>query len=1739
MAQLLFLLVIFVLIFGIYGHVLLYETERSESWEYSDCIYYHSMLDATPKYCLRPDNITSIKAEYTECFNSGEKWFFKALLERHVTPHEILKWSSSAEKVDDYAKFYYDKSLLVAENNFLCNCSKRGTFGKYCEYQLLFNTMSFSESIENQFLRKRDIVENQRWAAIVCYETLSCDFGLLCLDWRNICDGQQQCMDGLDEESCDKLEFNECEENEYRCSNGMCIPDLYFLDGENDCMDQTDENSIEDPECFIIPLPIECDETISGRDYWSCGDGEQITASSRWPFQTAIRAIQYCNNLRNFNYMCETYTHESIWTRPNGMCEFEENYDDPRFDMTRANLSSQETCVYLLRCALTNGFERDCPCGENQSCSNLMTSLCPDIQRIQFPSAGLVRPYLLTFYTIREDYRDKTPARFVLSGSIQCRGYRGEASENSNITIPLISLESLFSYNQKDHQLCTNAYIERNISTLAKYFPKHCWNDSRTFSNQSYNAADVCLKWGECISSYRIRDGELDCVERFDELIHRSTSPCAKMQQHRFQCSFDDLSCLIPKSLFDRVDNCANKFDVYAYGHGTLLRDISCNRRHDDDCHFLKTYIEQSSANATINEFNSQSVESIRHDAYCNGFWDAYPPMDEHSNYCKYWACRDGFFRCKTDQCIPIDWVCDGEWDCSDASDEQGIFIYEDVWNRHPTNVQLENIIQNCKTRYTRQSFSDQCNISTEFPCLRINVRNPLDIINNRPCISLTQIGDGLSHCYGDLDERNTAVGCRGHMLGFDFWCANQSKCITFIDMCSLKCPTGEDDVLCFHKSKTNTCAGPNDVVCINGECKTDARCNGTYECIHGEDEYRCPHSGSPILYRLGKQDQQKRQPYEIYWQLYPSNTSHLLSDPQKPVIPVDLIDNADNLRNTINTSGAFICNRGMAVQLAENIVCLCSGAYYGDRCQYFSDRITIITHLNLTHTPYAQSNVKSTIIKIIAYLLFEHRQIIDLHEFNIRTGVEHLTHTKHKFYLVYSRSPHLLKHKQQRYFNRTDIIHNQFYSVRFEAFELQHNQTIEIGVWNYPIYFDFLPSFRLATILRFPKTYLKYTPNSCVNVSCNSNSICRFLFVDKKVTSYCSCQSGYYGDDCQYFDGNCSNYCSAGSICRPFSRSLLSGSTHPLCICPLNRFGPRCNLYYDDCQSNPCQNNGICYQTYDPTGMRPFMCECQNTFYGEMCQNSKSAIYIQISPTSFTDDTLASVVQYYDVNHVTLKLILHHQQVSFGILSHLQFNHDQNEAPVLGVLKRYISLSSAQYYILYIQPKKTSINITSIIPQYCPHASSLFQNGKTSFRIGSIVYCLSIVDDVPLVFKYHQICSNDSHRLCFYDDVYLCICEVSRKRVDCFDHDVTIDHCEWCLSGGNCIRGDRKMSTDFICLCPHCYSGRLCEFSLQPFTVTFDSLLVFERHFIQIIYIGMALVLFIVGFVNNLFSSVTFLRPQTRQNSVGNCLLATAIFNQCALLCLLVKILHIFLGSSVGSTDDISCKIINYSLSVFTRSTNWLTSWITADRLFIAIYPAAKLIQKPSFAIWSSIIIFLLMLIMHIHEILFSSSIYQSHSTISLCVISFGEYFALTEYNRISTLLHYVIPFTIQFVSITLLITRVARQRRKTLKSTTTLTKILKKTFSIQKELYITPIITVLSTIPQAILSFSLTCTQPNGWQRHLLLIVCLLSYAPHVLSFFIHVIPSSLYKKEFTETTLAKILAPCLCKLLLQRKR
>ena len=89
----------------------------------------------------------------------------------------------------------------------------------------------------------------------------------------------------------------------------------------------------------------------------------------------------------------------------------------------------------------------------------------------------------------------------------------------------------------------------------------------------------------------------------------------------------------------------------------------------------------------------------------------------------------------------------------------------------------------------------------------------------------------------------------------------------------------------------------------------------------------------------------------------------------------------------------------------------------------------------------------------------------------------------------------------------------------------------------------------------------------------------------------------------------------------------------------------------------------------------------------------------------------------------------------------------------------------------------------------------------------------------------------------CFRDLNYLCICEDDHSRAECFGYNSSLDQCDMCRLHGKCIQGGLSNTSDFICVCEHCYKGRHCEFNMEAFGFTLDSLLVSDSKAVKIIY--------------------------------------------------------------------------------------------------------------------------------------------------------------------------------------------------------------------------------------------------------------------------------------------------------------
>ncbi|CAF1635205.1 unnamed protein product [Adineta ricciae] len=1259
----LFIIILLALIINIsQSIVFLYDTELSPGGEEFLCIYY--VQNFTIKYCARAGKdkeVLSFNNSHSNC----EKWKFSRLLHENISPWQVLSWSSSIEEAERYAHIYYNRSINFDENDFLCKCTEQSSFGRNCEFQLLFNSTVFSDAIEISFKAKENTDGHQMFGSIICYETLECNFGTLCLDWRNICDRMQNCMNGIDEENCHLLEFNECEDNEYRCMNGMCISQEYWLDVENDCMDWSDEFSgaLSSEECALNPLIIDCDDHLCLDGYWSCGDGQCISILARHIYQSFYKENLGCYSMREYYGICETATHISLWTKQNGLCAVSGYNDKSLKDFRQHNF-----CYYLVRCALSKGAEIECPCN-GVNCSILVTDNCRQGNGVSFPPRGIIRPWLRNLYNFDRKWDNTLPDSILVLGSYRCRGFIGNITTFDFYSIPT---SNLFADTIIERYFCVRTpLINRDYQSLFQY-SNTCWNDSLTFNGHPYGFIDFCQLKFHCYSQYRIRDGFRDCIGGEDEGNHSmpQTNYCYRIQKHRFQCSSQQLTCLPAKYLAIKSNinyGCINKYDKFFKGNGREIRTIVCRKNTDNnECQSLRYYIGNSSLiNGTYKDDKNENVDQsstlkpFRY--YCDSFWDELiPHLDEDPLRCQIWICNKEQFQCRTGQCIELEWVCDGEWDCSDASDEFNLNNNLSGHNKRLTGLNERKI--QCQTHYALLPFFDICNFDYEYPCFRSFVSNPLDIHKYRPCINQTQIGDRIEDCYGGIDEKNIFEDCQSNMLGYTLRCGD--KCQSSLDACVQgDCKTS---LLCFYRNESiPSCSKSKDVICLNGTCIPDGRCNKIHQCLHGEDEYWCPLDNTLIdfAYRQKKRSFQLQNIPKIHLLNFPKENHQ---DFQKKTT-LKLI--SSQLPQKELNYLSYTCNQGLAayVPSMQDYFCLCPPSYYGVSCQFFSDRISIITHFDLVTLPN-----EYMINSFIIVVTLRFNNIIEDHTLlYINPSILIHRSLKQRFYLLYSRSNNSINYKRARYFNSTDIRYHHPYSVHFNIFSLLTNNRInELGSFIYPIYFDFLPVFRLATILKFPSWFDNSTFDPCYSNPCNENSLCKPI-LNQNNSFYCSCKSGYSGQNCENYHSKCLSYCAPTAFCRPGYRGEINGPTLPLCICSLGSFGPRCYLRNEVCQSNPCGLNSTCHPTYDPSGEKPFICLCSEEYYGDQCQYEKVPVYIRMNLTTTTlSDTIISVIQFYDLTTAAISLKLLKQQVKHGIPKIIRYNHGRKTSPPIAILK-------------------------------------------------------------------------------------------------------------------------------------------------------------------------------------------------------------------------------------------------------------------------------------------------------------------------------------------------------------------------------------------------------------------------------------------------------------------------------------
>ena len=513
-----------------------------------------------------------------------------------------------------------------------------------------------------------------------------------------------------------------------------------------------------------------------------------------------------------------------------------------------------------------------------------------------------------------------------------------------------------------------------------------------------------------------------------------------------------------------------------------------------------------------------------------------------------------------------------------------------------------------------------------------------------------------------------------------------------------------------------------------------------------------------------------------------------------------------------------------------------------------------------------------------------------------------------------------------------------------------------------------------------------------------------------------CLCKSNFTGEDCSITDPQCADgYCSVGSLCQSNSR----GGSLPLCLCPAERVGQRCSMKNDRCLSSPCLNNGSCFPHSQSDQV---ICLCPEDYAGAECQWRRPSIRLSLSSDLIYQGV---VIQYFRIDLISLDLILLDQQVFSTPPRLLEYFHrDQTALPDI-VLAKVYSSQEEELHLLSLHLNIISIHgrteISSI--NRCEHLRT-FSNGSLS----------------PI--RYHQICIADSARLCFRDDLYLCLCAENHTRVECFLYEDQLDRCEHCLADGRCLKGNARRSTDFVCLCPSCSSGQQCQFDTTSFSFTLDQLFSSNLHSDQkqrtmSLIILFPLLGFVVAIPTNLFSFVTLRRHACLHQGVGHYLLWMSVVNQLTLALLIARLVHltmiITMPRSSPLVDDLFCKVLHYLLTCFTRLSSWLPSFVALERAYTTLFLSKKWFKQPRVARSLMILTFGLILLSTVYELVFVKSFASvGEGNRAMCVIQYpSTHRSMWTYiHQIVVGSHFLLPLLINICSTLTIISIVIRSK-------------------------------------------------------------------------------------------------------------
>jgi hypothetical protein len=778
----------------------------------------------------------------------------------------------------------------------------------------------------------------------------------------------------------------------------------------------------------------------------------------------------------------------------------------------------------------------------------------------------------------------------------------------------------------------------------------------------------------------------------------------------------------------------------------------------------------------------------------------------------------------------------------------------------------------------------------------------------------------------------------------------------------------------------------------------------------------------------------------------------------------------------SLNTSIELIeyCNRGIIIYEGKlyKKKCLCSPSYFGDRCQWQNQRISLTLQIN----KMSSIGKTNSIYDIFIYLIDDQYQTIYSYE-KINYIPSRDCQTKYNRYLLYPTKPKNINHS---YAIHIDI---------FEKITLNYYAS-----WDLNIPFPFLPVNRLATQIIIPSDKAQSSINC--SLECGIHGKCFDYFNSNK--SFCHCDQGYSGRFCN-LTYECS--CSSDSICLNFS----------ICLCPINKFGSQCYLKHPSClPDNPCKNNGQCIPVDDRINKHDFICLCTEHYMGTNCEYQSNRIDIHFKTDIIPSIIFAHfIIAFDDKQHERIttfkKVPFDHQSISlFTSLSYnILFIEFFNNSYLTVVREKFIS---SEHLSIDIGIDNMCVNFTTLF-------NSTILAHKTLRR-----------------WKYYHLpCLENLKLKCFFDEIHMCICDKHRYS-NCFEfnHNMTYDCRGYnqCENNGKCFQDNVTCPQQSVCMCEKCYYGRKCQLTTKGFSLSLD--VIFGYHikpFVSFsqqsnavkITTSLTVLMFVFGFISGLLSILVFRRKTSIEVGCGIYLLINSIISIITISIFTIKYCQLLLFQMNIITNrsvlHYNCLFTDVLLRILLSSGDWLNACVAIERAFTAIQ---GLIFNKSKSVFTAKCvtpsIFILIILSYIHDPISRQLFDDEDEQRIWCIVKYSP--KLRIYDTFINLFHFLMPFIINFLSALIIIIQLFRIRSKLQKKSSRQTLYVE--VKRHKHLLISPCILILLAFPRLLISLLSRCME-SARDPWLFLTGYYISFVPPLLILIVFVLPSKKYRNQF----------------------